>query len=164
MILSLYFYHFRDICIFLCIVPKICNLPINTLHFWWQRYYFISYYFAFQSISFFTKQNNHSNIKPWSLFIWNLLIEVRKRGAHLYRFYFNGQNWKLTQFYKTCVLASKAATSALQPAHWTLWTGPWWLLRWTESSLHPGNTGGHAVLAPVHCRTGASCRSVGWEV
>ena len=113
---------------------------------------------------FSTKQNNHSNIKPLSLVIWNLLIEVRKRGAHLYRFYFNGQNWKLTQFYKTCVLASKAATSALQPAHWTLWTGPGWLLRWTESSLHPGNTGGHAVLAPVHCRTGASCRSVGWEV
>ena len=26
-ILSLYFNHFRDICIFLCIVPKICNLP-----------------------------------------------------------------------------------------------------------------------------------------
>ena len=29
MILSLYFNHFRDICIFSCIVLKICKLPIN---------------------------------------------------------------------------------------------------------------------------------------
>ena len=31
MILSLYFNHFRDICIFSCIVPKICKPPMNIL-------------------------------------------------------------------------------------------------------------------------------------
>ena len=34
MILSLYFNHFRDICIFSCIVLKICKLPytVNTVN------------------------------------------------------------------------------------------------------------------------------------